>query len=828
MVKIKKQPFLAFVLFSLLSVNAWSIDQAIGPFSGLNNADNPATIPADKAQDLLNVDLSLGGRSVKKREGYGLAYALSITTSPVHGVYEFFDASGNDVALSFNDSRMTSSINGGAISVLFSSGPSGATYQCTDSQGFAYCVNTTRNNLVKTNGATYSTVAPASVGTMVTVTPDRLVLSGFSATPNRIDFSAAADFTSWTTGVSPTSAFNFTITAPGSRITHICYAFNRVMWFKDSSFGYILQGQTASDWLVQIVSPNVGTLDNSSVYYQGIIYFRGSDAHIWSYDGSNLVKLTRDIGGTISASQSRGTNSWTQSSVSDWGDGSIDNTFYADTDTVSGRIQATFPEIFSSVRDGNNSSKNVWVAETATSAAATLSTTSLSGLISSDRLAYETASLAVKSIHTSSKLNSSGSGTTYYFEIISRAGTTTNTNFVLTTSTKSSLSNLITSGTYWRLLMQNGAAVSSVVNLTNSCGLSAGGSSTFPYPVQVQFFIDTNRYSVTLNGSSALSGSHTCSTAPAFGYLAVENSIGSVSTTTFDNVSVYPGTFTFSSQIKNANSLTSWDSFSATFQNNSGTNSFSIRAATNTFSINSSTPAWTSVTSGNTPSISTGTFFQIRDAVSNTSTATLSPAVLDEFTQNWFEGQASDKAYGIYFKDAVWWSVASGAGASTNNKILRFDLLNTTWLLYDIPINGFYARQNNLYFGSASTGNIFKFGDTDSDNGSAINAYWKSKDFFGSSPFTDSDITTLSIFFGSVSNSTMTATYTVNGSSETSYSVPLYRANASFGINNRNLLLGTVGNTFNVKFGNNATDQPFEVFAIQYGETPKPWKPGNQ
>src|SRR6185436_12501983 len=105
---------------------SFSIDQAIGPFSGLNNQDNSATIPADKAQDLLNVDLSLGGRSVLKREGYGLANALSITTSPVHGTYIFFDATGNDVALSFNDTRMTASINGGAITVLFSSGPIGA------------------------------------------------------------------------------------------------------------------------------------------------------------------------------------------------------------------------------------------------------------------------------------------------------------------------------------------------------------------------------------------------------------------------------------------------------------------------------------------------------------------------------------------------------------------------------------------------------------------------------------------------------------------------------------------------------------------------------
>jgi hypothetical protein len=43
---------------------------------------------------LLNVDVTPGGRSVKKRRGYGLSATLAVTTSPVHGIYDFYDASG--------------------------------------------------------------------------------------------------------------------------------------------------------------------------------------------------------------------------------------------------------------------------------------------------------------------------------------------------------------------------------------------------------------------------------------------------------------------------------------------------------------------------------------------------------------------------------------------------------------------------------------------------------------------------------------------------------------------------------------------------------------
>jgi len=212
-------------LFSFLSISLLSTllfaegspnQQVIGPFSGLNNADNPAAIPLEKAQDLLNVDLSLNGKSVFKREGYGLAYALTNTTSPIHGTYIFYDGTGNDVALSFNDTRITSSINGASPTVLTSTMTNGSTWQCTDSQGFAYCANTSRTFIIKTNGVTFSTVQNLnSTGTIVAVTPDRLVASGFSSSPNRIDVSAAADFNTWATGVLNTSAYQFTITAPG-------------------------------------------------------------------------------------------------------------------------------------------------------------------------------------------------------------------------------------------------------------------------------------------------------------------------------------------------------------------------------------------------------------------------------------------------------------------------------------------------------------------------------------------------------------------------------------------------------------------------------------
>src|SRR5574343_12612 len=80
----------AFLVLVLASAFAWAEDsayQVIGPFGNLNNTDSSFVIPSDKAQDLLNVDITPGGKSVKRRKGYSLFSNLTVTTSAVHGVY---------------------------------------------------------------------------------------------------------------------------------------------------------------------------------------------------------------------------------------------------------------------------------------------------------------------------------------------------------------------------------------------------------------------------------------------------------------------------------------------------------------------------------------------------------------------------------------------------------------------------------------------------------------------------------------------------------------------------------------------------------------------
>lgn len=920
----------------------------IGPFGTLNNRDSSYAIGATQSSDLLNVDLTPGGKSVRKRKGYGIAFTLAETTSPAHGVYDFFDSGGSEVNLFFNDNNLTASVGGGAATVLISSGPNGATYQCTDSLGQAYCANTSRTQIIKTDGTNLAYVnTVASTGTMLATAVTRLAMAGFANSPSRIDLSAENDFTSWGSGSAGTSPAQFTINAPGAKITHIVYAFNRLMWFKDTSFGYILIGNQPfqSDWVIKTVSYDVGTNDNSSIYREGILYFRGKDGHIYLFDGNSYQRLSREISGTINQAQTRVAGTWAQTSQadfsagvssadlsiaqvsgsviskttwyiltssSDWGSSVLNPVLYVDTQTVNGNFQATFPDEFTALRDGTLGTKPVYRKS---------GTVSVSGgnllLTGSSFVASQSSFSAIQT------------GTTFYFKLDPTQSTSAG--FDLRVSSRPDDTASFTNGMGFQLAASGS---SDAFYMTSSCGnglvqsgfrdscVAFGDTAqhssyvctptfpSFPNSSDVNFFVSKSTFQVSVGTTVVAYGTHTCTLNPPYAYLVGSNSkvdkfgvfpqTFTVSTPGLDTGIVIPkystftitsgggtnGTLSFTSQVSADNitfdsavalssggavsslpkryakintsyttsnatdsvlsvsamdfvagssgtflsqvhaapNLSVWDTFGVSDVQNDGTITYYTRARQGVFTVLDSTPAWVLTAKNSIPTTSTGTYMQARADFVARSSGTVR---LDDFAFNWFEGSATDKMYAIYFDDKLLFSLPIGTGTTTNNKVLLYDTLNQGWLVYDLASNGFYVKANKLYFGSATSGYVFKFGDVSSDNGAAINSYWKSKDYFGGDPFTTQELANISLAAKAVSNSSTTVTYTLNGSSSTSYVMPL-SSSKSFISNNKNLPAGTVGSTFNLQFGNNAVDQEWELFGAQIGIRPKSWIPGLQ
>lgn len=763
------------LLLAIACTRAAADTKALDGFGYLNTNESAAIIDDSDSQDMVNVDVTPNGKSIKKRSGYGLYKTLS-GSSALHGGYHFYDSSGNDVQIWASSTSLWGIVGDGTPTQLVSTTTAGSTWDCADSAGFAYCANTSRNVLLRTSGSSivWST---ATLGTMVTMTPLRLVVAGVSGNANTLYFSEANNFLNFTVGLTALSPFTEVIGAQGSRITNIEYACGKVLWWKDQSFGYVLGSEDQSNVEVVTVSNTVGSQDNSTaVAPDGTVHFRAQDGHFYKYDCANLQKLSVNIAPNIQTSAQRTSNSWTLSSVSDFTAGNIVSSITVNGSGV--QISTTNTNF-----TDNSFENSLW------------SITAPNGV-------FNQSTPFVVGDNCGSVTPLDGSKVAY--------GQSNSAN--ITVSLIDSSSN-----TY------AGNILTFVNNNCSSWGTGNIYSSTMPVKTNALLRFTSTIGGPTINMDSrafAWSGS-------TITYRWKSDKVSGVNTFIFDMVLNGASTLTegiYYSPVRNAANLTSWDTFNVTKQDGGGTQAFFMRSSTTTFSILSSTPSWQAITAGSVISVSTGTYFQYKDSFTVVS-ATNTP-VLQNSTINWFEGTASDKAYAVYFDNAIWWSVTYGAGQTTNNYIFRYDLLRQGWGLYDFGANGLAIQNNHLYFGStAANGRIYRFGNTTDDNGSAISAYWKSKDFAGNDPWLDNEYTQLDTIATRNANQALTVTYTLSNSSSTAYAVSLSSSTDSIIRNKKLLPTGKIGGLLNVKFSDSSTTSSWEVLGFRFMYRPLPYKP---
>src|SRR6185295_3609685 len=158
---------------------------------------------------------------------------------------------------------------------IVSSATLSATLDCADTQGNAYCVNSARDFYIRTNGTTLGQWFTTPLGTMVEATPDRIAVAGVSASPNTIFISGSNAFTNFTAAPLTTDPFTEVIASPGSKLTHIRWGCQKLLWWKDQSFGYLdFDDQYSAQ--IKIISDTIGTVDNTSAIDPGgSVWFRG-------------------------------------------------------------------------------------------------------------------------------------------------------------------------------------------------------------------------------------------------------------------------------------------------------------------------------------------------------------------------------------------------------------------------------------------------------------------------------------------------------------------------------------------------------------------------
>lgn len=768
-----KFKYLIPFFLALVPAIARAEPQNIAIWRGLHNADAAVLINDNESQSLSNMDITDGGKSIKKRSGYSLFQSVGSSTYGIRGGYYFRDVSGNDNVVHSNMSSIYKSVNSAAFSAFITTETAGSYQDFTDSRGYLWRANNNRDEIARYDGTTTVYYPSLPKGNQVEALSDRLVISGTSANPNTINFSESGDFTNFTTGIEETDPFTETVSLPGQAVTAIKSACGGILaWTKDTTSLVTAQNQYDLNPTIPIAE-HIGTKQPGSVLVDlGVTFWLAQDNHFYSYDCNTIKKISQVLDTSGFASGESKQSSIT--SAADFASGTLTNT---STSTVVGSLVL-------SVTDGNIDN-NSFETTGGCSGLDALNWTSLCGGVWSRN-----------DFSGSGHPSQSGSyaawysgGTTYNLKILDAAGTTlTSVSYLgvdaVWTARTLSLASYI--GKYIYIKLDGGSDY-----FTSDVFLCSGGTLSW--------------YDTAWN---------------SLGASAVDNfTLGKSTITT--------GTFK-SASINLGSSATSWGQFEATFSNGNGAVTFAIYTDTDTTTTISDSGSFISsqtITNGSIPSVTIKPYLVVTSTLTSTDSTSISGfAQLDDITINYNQGSVVPVFGAIDKNHRLMWSVAEGTSTS-NSATYIYDQRFDSWLKYSFPMDAPARVGDVVYFGNVSSGTVYTWPSGETDNTSAITAYWQSKDFISGNPHTEKDFKTYSLVCKAESGSNLDITYTINTSSAVANNFSLTDSNSNtIRRINANMPSGKFGTFISWKFGNDDASAPFELYSFSYEFVPRPWR----
>lgn len=316
-------------------------------------------------------------------------------------------------------------------------------------------------------------------------------------------------------------------------------------------------------------------------------------------------------------------------------------------------------------------------------------------------------------------------------------------------------------------------------------------------------------------------------------YKASYTSPGGTKTASIQDVTLQAATTGMyrTSCIQPNSQISSWGILSCTETNlGAGSLVYYATSAVSCATLPSSAPnAWqTTLTNNATITIATNTavYLGFRSLLGSAT----DQARVDACTLYWNEGEQAQSVWGVYdsLKNSIYWT-ATTTSSTQGDRLIKLDLNLNEFYPFDIRATALTNVNNSIYFGSATGGywNKYAPGGVYTDNGTSINARWKSKDFGGANPFNETVFNRLSIIARNQITGSMIATANWSSGQSSSHTVSLSTSSSLPYIrDNYNLPLTSPHNFMNVLLGNNSST-PFEVLGVKIDYTQKDWRPMN-
>jgi hypothetical protein len=875
-------------LLLLLAMPAKADNLAVaGPFTGLNNTDASIAIDPSEAQDALNVEVTQDGQSVIRRKGYSTYGDLPITTAPVYGSVHFITAAGDDIKVFAHDKYISKSVNGGAFTTMLSTMTAGSKWKFCSSDGSIYAFNDQHDTPWSWDGTTFTYYPSMPKASLCAMTVDRMLLSGTTDYPNRVYFSQSGDITNFVVGVEEEDPGFEAPGMPGDKITAIFTTQAEWLLFKRNSM-MSYQGTNQYDLVPSVISERIGmTEPRAIVSLEGVVYFKGSDGKIYGYTAGTLTELTKKIDTFVSGITKDGTviQSYTNKYEFDTGTysetsgdttaGSVEPKIYTYTDTTDADFNAGTVDVSLEVTDDKiylaswgpgltptagyfaNMGAEVdattnWtqtgLIPTRFSAATYYGSyfwrydTNVGGSITLNIYKTDTDALVYTNTANSGQTKSltvdmSSYEDTDYYIIFDHPYILSPSSWKSTNFRKGTLQvkmrgsyfigggnyavdfdmyeepPSVSTGTFISQLREVGAGQPIYGELVETSSITAGSS------IDYTIAFATSTTGVLSNWQSTTTV--WCSTCTYYKYRAViEASTNTAVAPYIEDVSLkFFTTGYWETPEVSMGGMDSWGTFIA-HDSLTGSATWTYEIFVATYAGGTASATAELLTNNVTITASTGTYSKVR--ATNYFASSTDTVRINDLSWKW--SNTTDKmADAFEYKGDIYFSVPYNF-SQTNNRVIKLDSKVMGWTIFDIPMNVPLSINDYVYFGSPTAGTVFQYPYGDSDNGGAINAYWQSKDYVGSDPYVEKVYNRISLIAGSNPGSTLDLTYQMDTSTSTSYSVDLTSNTASFLRDNRQLPSGERGAFFNLKFGNNAADQPWSFFGASVDYTRESWQ----
>lgn len=731
-----------FALFLLIAGVAHANTLSIGKFGGLDTDNDPLLISAERARDSENVktDEAFG---LGPREGFVQFSTETGSQGPwvfplSNGTRYLITLSSNVLKATSGGTNFTTIIGTADPTVRVAASPLGDKFYWSTTWGLQHWDATT---------VTFD--SPTLVFDNLVTHKGRLFGSGIPGDKRTIYVSKYLNGADFALRTDPTEDDPARLPVQGSLDENLTVLFasfmDKLIWAKASSFGSIT-GSRRSAFSLEVISDNVGSAYPETFKdCDGHLRFLGTKRQVWDYDGATLISLTNgkerinELMKTVVQGDAN-SRSWLQTTQGDWALGFP--RVGLDTNTAPGDVafyaQSTITVPTDDFQDGDYTSSPTWTVYQGSwgvvnGALSSLSYQQIDGMGTDDTI-YSKSELSTGTWSWSAQSLSDGhlgmaNGEVQYHFMADSIGPQYRSNEA-TSGGNSYYIRIVGNGTIYfyrrfagvdTLIISSGASGVAEINVTRSssavftCTYRQNSSAVIPMAVFTDTWIAASKYFIISSFFQVgpLSGPPT-----NLPYMVIAQI--QITTPTYVLIS------TFTSQTFNIGTTASnWSIFTANSVAGGGSISYGIYSDSNTnIDIDNATTfiASQAIAPGQIPSIKISSYVAVTAYFSRLiSTQTMN---LNDFTVSWFDG-AQTRAASLYVNQRYWLGVA--IGSMTNNTVLVYDR-NAQWQKWrGINMTGAALYNSDPYFLNAS--GVFKAESGNTDNGTAITAFYRSKRF---------------------------------------------------------------------------------------------------